>query len=175
MKSLGGIMKAAVLGSAIAALCLAGFASDKVSDNAKMYQAEIEAMKGQEYPKILSKLADWKFELVDAWITEAPTSKDFASHNRGKAKFSKKEIAKIFSPAGKFKIGVYRLLVGNDSVTVGTITYSGTSNAKDATVDQQIFTIIRVVFKEDKLIDVRIWPRLESSNITGGTWRIRQP
>jgi hypothetical protein len=30
------------------------------------------------------------------------------------------------------------------------------------------------VFKEDKLISVRTWPKLESSDIAGGTWYIRQ-
>jgi len=173
MKNSRGIMKAAVIGSAVAILCLAGFASDKISDNAKTYQAGLEAMKGQEYPKILAKLADWKFELVDAWMTETPASQDFAKHNGGKVKFSKKEIAEIFSPAGNFKVAVYGLLLGTDSATMGTIDGGGMSFAKDATVNLQIYTVIRVVFKEDKLISVRTWPKLESSNITGGTWHLR--
>jgi hypothetical protein len=173
MKSLARIMKAAVLGSVIAALCLAGFASDKVADNAKMYQAGLEAMKGQEYPKILAKLAEWKFELGNEWMMETPASKDFAEHNRGKTKFSKKEIAEIFDQAGKYKIEVYGLLVGTDSVTMGTINSAGMSAGMDNTVNLKSYTVIRVVFNEDKLANVRTWPKLESSTITGGSWRIR--
>ena len=120
-------MKAAVLGSVIVALSLAGLAADKVSDNAKMYQADLEAMKGQESSKILAKLAEWKFELADDWMTETPASKDLAKHNTGKTMFSEKEIAGIFG----------------------------------------------LVFNEDKLINVRTWPKLESSNAVGGSWRIR--
>lgn len=173
MKSLRGFMKTAVLGSAIAVLCLAGFASDKLSENAKMYQADLEAMKGQEYTKILAKLAEWKFELVDAWMTETSASNDFAKHNKGKVKFSKKEIAEIFTPAGKFKIAVYGLMIGTDSATMGTVDGAGMSFAKDATVNLEIFTVVRVVFKEDKLTSIRTWPKLESSAITGGTWKLR--
>jgi hypothetical protein len=166
-------MKAAVLGSAVVILFLAGFASDKISDDAKIYQADLEAMKGKEYPKILDKLAEWKFELVDAWMTDSSTSKDLNLHNRGKTKFSKKEIAEIFSPAGKFKIAVYGLLVGTDSASLGTINRDGMSDAKDAMVSLQIYTVVRIVFRDDKLISVRTWPKLESSAIAGGTWYIR--
>jgi len=173
MKSLVKIMKGAVLGSLIAALCLPGFASDKISDNAKMYQTNLEAMKGQESPKILAKLAEWKFEIRNDWMTETSASKDFAEHNKGRTKFSKKEIAEIFNPAGQYKITVYSLLAGTESATMGTINYDGTSKGKDTTVNLQIYTVIRVVFYGDKLINVRTWPKLESSDIVGGTRRIR--
>ena len=52
----------AVLAVSVSALFLAGFASDKISDDAKVYQTELEAMKGQEPRPILNKLAAWKFE-----------------------------------------------------------------------------------------------------------------
>lgn len=173
MKRSGGIMNAAVLGLVIVTLCLTGLASDKASDNAKMYQAGLEAMKGQEYPKILAKLAEWKFELGDDWMTETSASNDFAQHNRGKTKFSKKEIAEIFGQAGKYKIEVYGLLVGTDSATMGTINSAGMSAGMDNTVNLKTYTVIRVVFNEDKLTNVRTWPKLESSTIAGGSWRIR--
>ncbi|MGZ5454434.1 MAG: hypothetical protein ACXW2R_09655, partial [Candidatus Aminicenantales bacterium] len=56
-----------VLAAAVSALALAGLASDKISDDAKVYQTELEAMKGQEPRPILNKLAAWKFEAMAAW------------------------------------------------------------------------------------------------------------
>ncbi|MGD0782852.1 MAG: hypothetical protein ABSA30_08350 [Candidatus Aminicenantales bacterium] len=173
MKNPGGIMTAAVLGSALSVFCLAGIAGDKISDNAKMYQADLEAMKGQESPKILAKLAEWKFELTGRWMTENPASKDFGEHNQGKTKFSKKEAAEIFAQAGKYTIAIYSQEVGTDSATVGTINFDGTSKGMDSTINLTIYTVIRAVFNEDKLISVRTWPKLESSNYVGGNRWIR--
>ena len=45
---------------------------------------------------------------------------------------------------------------------------------KDATVDLQVYTVVRIVFKDEKLTNVRIWPKLELSGVSGGTWLIRQ-
>ena len=163
----------AVLAATVSVLLPAGSAPDKISDDAKAYQAQLEAMMGQETGKILDKLAAWKFEVVDAWMTDTAASKDFALRNKGKTKFSKKEIAEIFSPAGKYKVAVYGLHVASDSATMGTVDQFGMSYQKDATVDLRVFTIIRIVLRDEKLISVRNWPKMESSAVAGGTWRIR--
>jgi hypothetical protein len=173
MNSSRGFWGVVLLGVSVAILFLAGFASDKISDNARAYQAEMVALKGQETSKILDKLASWKFELVDAWITETPALTDFKKHNRGKTKFTKQEIAEIFDPAGKFKVAVYGIQVATNSATQGTVDQFGMSYQKDATVDLQVFTVIRLVFKDEKLIDARTWAKMESSAIAGGTWYLR--
>jgi hypothetical protein len=56
---------------------------------------------------------------------------------------------------------------------MGTINSAGMSAGMDNTVNLKSYTVIRVVFNEDKLANVRTWPKLESSTITGGSWRIR--
>ncbi len=163
----------AVLALSVSALFLAGSASDKISDDAKIFQTELEAMKGQEPRPILNKLAAWKFEAMVAWMADTPESKDFKKFNKGKTKFSKKEIAEIFNPLGKFKIAVYGILVATDSATSGSVDQFGMTSSKDASHSLQIFTVVRIVFRDEKLIDVRTWPRIENSEIAGGAWRIR--
>ncbi len=151
----------------------AGPPPDKISDDAKVYQSEIEAMKGQAPRKVLDKLAAWKFEPMVAWMSDTPESKDFKTFNKGKTKFTKKEIAEIFNPLGKFKIAVYGILVGTESATTGTIDELGRGVMKDASHSVRIYTAIRIVFRDDQLISVRTWPKMENSEIAGGTWRLR--
>lgn len=167
------IVGLAVLAAAVLTLVLAGLASDKISDDAKVFQTELEAMKGQEPQKVLNKLAAWKFEAMAAWMADTPESKDFKKFNKGKTKFSKKEIAEIFNPLGKFKIAVYGIQVATDSATSGSVDQFGMTSSKDAAHSLQIFTVVRIVFRDDQLVDVRTWPKIENSEIAGGAWRIR--
>lgn len=167
------LLRALALTAAVAALAAAAGAADKISDDAKAYQAELEAMKGQAPPKVLDKLASWKFELMDAWMADGAGSPDLKMHNKGKTKFSKKEMAELLAPAGKYKFALYGLQVAADSATMGTIDELGMGYQKDATVDLRVFTVVRITFRDDQLIDVRTWPKLESSSIGGGTWYLR--
>jgi hypothetical protein len=162
-----------LLAAALSILSLVGIAADEISDKAKAFQAELEAMKGRAPGEVLDKLTGWKFEPMSAWMTEDPASKEFKKNNTGKTKFSKKEIAAIFQPAGKYKIAVYGLLVGKSSATTGVVDELGRGVGKDASYTVQIFTAIRIVFRDEKLIDVRTWPKLDRSAVSGGTWRDR--
>ncbi len=44
---------------------------------------------------------------------------------------------------------------------------------KDAGHTVQVFTAVRIVFKDEKLVGVRTWPRMESSSVSGGSRLIR--
>jgi hypothetical protein len=170
-----GLVKAVAVSAALTALLTAGTAAaDKVSDAAKVYQAQLEAMKGQAPPKILDLVASWKFELIDAWMADAAASLDFQKHNKGKTKFSKKEIAELLGPPGKYKFALYGLQVAADSATMGTIDEMGMSYQKDSTVNLEVFTVVRLTFRDDQLVDVRTWPKLQSSSVAGGTWYLRR-
>ena len=165
MKSRMRIVKAVVLASTIAFLCQVGLTSDRVADNAKIYQDNLEAMKGQKFQKIQAKLREWKFEYPDIWKVENPTPKDIAKHDWGKIEFSDLEIQDIFSSAGKFKVGVYKRLVG-----VATTSSAGSTTGKNSKANLELYTVIRVVFKEDKLINVRTWPRVAQPPVPGTYW-----
>ncbi len=167
------LTRVAVLAAVLAVLSSGGSPADKISDDAKAFQAGLEAMKGQAPRPILDKLADWKFEAMSAWMTEGPAAKDFKANNIGKAKFTKKEIAEIFDQPGQYKIAVYGVLVGTDTATMGEVDELGRTIMKDASLRVNIYTAVRIVFRDERLISVRTWPKMESSAVAAGTRYIR--
>lgn len=170
LKILSGV---AALSLGLVVLGSRALAQDKISDDAKAYQTQIEALMGQAPPPVLNKLVGWKFEPMVAWMSDDVNSKEFKKFNRGKTRFSKKELADIFASPGQYKIAVYGLLVATDSATTGSVDQFGMTSLKDASHSLQIYTAIRIVFRDDKLIAVQVWPRMESSEVAGGAWRIR--
>ncbi len=159
-----------ILGAILALFAWAVPAADKASDDAKAWGAALESMKGQPMMKVLDTIREWKFEGLDSWIAENPTSKDVSKHNRGKIKFSSQEYKDIFAQGGSFKVAIYNKLVGTDSSHVGEIGDMGMSVTKDAQINLEKFTVIRVVFLDDKLAFYKVWAKLEQSAFSGGTW-----
>ena len=170
MNSLRQLSRLILLGPALALMALAVPASDKAKDDAKVYQAELESMKGQEPSKVIDKLRGWKFEGLDSWVAENPTSKDVSKHNRSKVKFSSQEYQDIFGQGGSFKVVIYNKLVGTDAVTIGEVDQYGQGVMKDTKVNLDTYCVIRVVFKDNQLVHSRVWPKLEQSSFSGGTW-----
>ncbi len=173
MKKSMGTLKAIVLALALSALGFAAFAADQASDDAKAYHAELETMKGQPPASVIAKLEGWQFVVAGAWKAESPTAKDISKHAQGKVKFSKQEIKEVFGEPGQYKIAIYSKVVGTSSATMGAIDEMGRSIHKDAAIENKIYTVVRLVFKEDKLVNVRTWPKIDSSSMSGGNaWRV---
>lgn len=166
-------LRLGILAASLSVLTGAQPGGPSVAERAKAWNDEIEAMKGQPPQPILDKLLSWKFEPMSAWMTEGPAAKDFKANNIGKAKFTKKEIAEIFGRPGRYKIAVYGLLVGTETATAGEIDELGRTVMKDASMRVNIYTAIRIVFRDEHLISVRTWPKMESSAVAGGTRYIR--
>jgi hypothetical protein len=162
--------KVVLLALAVCGLFLAGIAGDKIADNARAYQATLEGMPDARLDQVIAKLLEWKFEVLEIWMADNPTAKEVGKHNRSKIKFSKKDIEALFMPGGSFKVVVYNKLVGTDSSMIGEIDGSGMGLGKDAKVNLEQFTVIRVVFKDDKMINFKVWPKMETSGFSGGTW-----
>jgi hypothetical protein len=173
MKKIGETEKFVILGLALIILGLAGSASDKAKDQAKIYEGGLEAMRGQEYSPVTAKLVEWKFGVLESWDVENPTPKVISQYNRGKVKFSKQEFSDIFAPGGKFRVIVLSRLAEKEWATLGAVNDMGMSVNKDAEIQVERYCVIRVVFKENKLVHFRVWPKLEQSSFSGGTWRIR--
>src|SRR5512136_1365779 len=105
MKLSLGLVRSGVLVLAVAAVGLAGMASDKITDQARAYQAELDQMIGQAPMTIVGKLTEWKFDKSDTWMADNPTAKDVGKHPMSKAKFSKQEIKDVFGAPGRYKVG----------------------------------------------------------------------
>jgi hypothetical protein len=168
-------IKAVILVTLASFVLLAGAqpGGESVAERAKAWNAEIEAMIGQPPQPVLDKLLSWKLDLIAAWKTEDPNSSDFKKLNKGKTRFTKKEIADLLVPGPTYKIAFYGFLVGTEAATTGYIDEQGRGVDKDASYTVRIYTVIRVVFKDDKLVQVRTWPKVDSSQVSGGTWRQR--
>lgn len=147
---------------------LASAEPQKPKAQAKIYEEALQGMMGASLGKVRAMIEDWKFEALVAWEAENPTAKDVAKYNRNKIKFSKKEIAEIFGPGGKFSVIVYNKLVGTESAMIGEIDSSGMGAGKDSTVTLHKFSVIRVVFKDNALILFKVWPNMEQSGMAGG-------
>ena len=159
-----------LIGAVLAVVSQSVPAADKAADEVKAWEAALESMKGQPMMRVLDTIRGWKFEGLDSWIAENPTSKDVSKHNRGKIKFSSQEYKDVFAPGGSFKVAIYNKLVGTDSSHIGEIGDMGMSVTKDAQINLEKYAVIRVVFEGDKLVHYRIWPKLEQSAFSGGTW-----
>jgi len=159
-----------VFGPMVAVFCLAGGASDKNADNAKKYQTSLETMIGQNSGYVLPHLTKWEFQPLDSYAAENPTWKDINKHNRTKVKFSKDDYNQIFVQGGNFKVLIYNKLIGTDTSHIGEIDSMGMSTMKDANITLKQYTVIRLIFKDDKLLQYRVWPKLDQSGFSGGTW-----
>ncbi len=170
MKNLGrsGIVIITILAS-ISALP-AQDSSKKPKELAKMYEEGLQGMMGQTFGKTLSLIDDWEFKALDAWEAESPTAKEVTKHNRSRIKFSKKEIQQIFGTGGMFRVVVYNKLVEKDGTKLGAIDGMGMTASKDVSFEIERYSVIRVVFRDDVLIDFRVWPLLDQSAMSGGTF-----
>jgi hypothetical protein len=140
----------------------------KPKDQARVYEEALAGMAGQPYGKVIAAIEDWKFECLDAWQAADPAPKDVTAHNRNKIKFSKKEIAEIFGPAGAYRVVVYTKLVGTDATTMGGVDAMGMTAGKDATFTIEKYTVIRAVFRDNALVLSKVWPVMDQSGMSGG-------
>ena len=170
MKILGKRWTRAGLVLAAAGLLAVAEGADKAKDQAKIYEQELQAMTGQKLNDISAKLREWSFQTLQAWEANDPTAKEVAKYNRGKVKFSKKDYGAVFGSGGAFKVAVWTKKIGSDATTMGEIDGGGRGVGKDTTIVLDTFAVIRVVFKDNLLVNFRVWPKLEQSGFAGGTF-----
>jgi hypothetical protein len=46
----------------------------------------------------------------------------------------------------------------------------GMSTTKDTELNLAQYTVIRVVLKDDKMVHFKVWPKIDQSGFSGGTW-----
>ncbi len=160
--------KRALPAAAVLLLGLSLLAADKAKDQAKAYESELTTLAGQPLSKVIDKIEGWEFEALEVWQLENPTPKEVGKHNRSKVKFSKKEIERVFGPPGYYKVVVYNKLMSTDTSTMGEVDGMGRGIGKDLTITVAKYAVIRAVFRDDRLIEFRVWPSLEQSAFSGG-------
>lgn len=162
-------LKRTLTTAAALALCLSLSAADKAKDQAKIYQAELTPLMGEPFSKVVDKLEGWEFKALEVWQLENPTPKEIGKHNRSKVKFSKKEIEQVFGPPGYYKVVVYNKLIATDTTTIGEIDGMGAGVGKDMTITLAQYSVIRAVFRDERMVEFRVWPKLDQSMFSSGT------
>lgn len=141
---------------------------------AKAYEAQLLSLQNEPEAKVLPIVEkEWQFELLRLEkISELTPQKIKERLPRG-IRFSDEEIQAIFSEPGTYKLLVYIKEVGASAATTGEITDLGLSATKDTAYTVKHYSLIRLVFREDKLLHWRVWPRIDSSLLAEGVIRIK--
>ena len=141
---------------------------------AKVYEAQLLSLQHQPEGKVLPLVEkEWKFELLRVEnIKEFSAQKIKELLPRG-IRFSEEEIKTIFAEPGKYKVLVYIKEIGASAATTGEITDLGLSATKDTAYTVRHYSLIRLVFKEEKLIHSLVWRRMDSSQLAEGVIRIK--
>ena len=143
---------------------IANCASSPDHKQAKIYISSLDSSINQDSEEVASKIIDtWGFHCIKLWNAEDPTLKDVLKENRGRTVFTKQEVNRIFSPKGKYKVMHFNKYLRTEKVSIRTISSTGYSMSKDIGKTREVvyYTFIRIVFRDDKLIHFKVWPRLE--------------
>ncbi len=141
---------------------------------ARVYEAQLLSLQKEPEAKVLLAVEkEWKFELLRVEkITNLSPAKIKELLPQG-IRFSDEEIKTIFSEPGIYKLLVYIKEIGASAATTGEITDLGLSATKDTAYMVKHYSLIRLIFKDDKLLHFRVWPRIDSSQLAEGVIRIK--
>ena len=132
-------------------------------EQVKIYVSGLEPMIDKGSEEVLSKVEDtWGFLCNKFWTTENPTLKDVSKEIKGRTAFTEQEASQIFSPKGKYRVMVFFKLLRTETVSNGTITSKGTTAHTTAgkKYEDKSYAHIRLVFRGDKLVHFKVWPKL---------------
>lgn len=150
----------------LALVCVLICCASPGAKQAKIYQGKLETMLGEEMEQIVAIVKDWKYEVLEQWEKENPSIDEVKKHNRSGCGFSKTEIQEIFSSKGTYKCMLFLKKVEAAVGSLGQIDMTGMTDLKDKGVMAEQFSLIRVVFKDDRLINYKVWPCLSQASMT---------
>lgn len=106
----------------------------------------------------------WGFVCTGIWKGESPSSGFVLAENRGATAFTQKEADTLFDADGAYKVMHFMKYLRTEKVSIRTISSTGDTRVINVgkTRDVNHHAYIRVVFKDDKLVHFRVWPRVES-------------
>ena len=160
-------MKFKVFGLIILLLTWLGCASGSGGKQAKIYQDNLLTMTGKGVNEIHTQIQTWDFDLLDSWQAENPDSETIKKHKRPVGGFSKIEIQEIFTDEGTYQVRLYLKKLGSSSATIGDIASNGMSNNPDVGVSSARFSVIRIVCRDNRLVNSRVWGSVSSSSLSG--------
>jgi hypothetical protein len=137
---------------------------------ARFYEDEldIKLLQNSHYKEVTDLFGTWEFGVLDTWEAVNPTEKDIARlDNRRMGAFSEREKRNVFKEPGSYNVIFLSKLEKKESASLGEISGMGLSTRKDNVVDIEKYTLIRVVFRDKRLVQYKIWPNITSSTVSG--------
>lgn len=127
----------------------------------EFYESELQALMGYGRAPLDAKLTDeWAFVLKHSWQAESPDPTAVNASIPDKIDFLENVAAEIFQDPGSYHVLVYtrflRAGTGSDAMTDRTGAVTGTYQ----TYDLVQRCCIRMVFRDDKMIHFRVWPKI---------------
>jgi len=156
----------------ILVLCILtpGCAATLETKQAQTYQTHLGTLQGKKSKEVMPVIIDqWKFEVANQWEGEQPAPQDVNKVAVKVIKFSEQEIRSIFSEPGNYKVMVFSKVVGSTSATTGEIDSMGFSLSKDSTYVSNKYCVVRLVFRDDVLLNSRVWGNLDRGRFVDGT------
>jgi hypothetical protein len=136
---------------------------------AKIYRDNLDTLLGKDFEEVNQMIKDWDFEVLDSWEADNPDAEIIKEHNRPRCGFSKSEIQEIFASKGKYTVMLQMKKISTDTATTGRIGSYGLGVGKDSEHTSENYTLIRTVYRNDKLANYRVWGSVSSSSLSG--WR----
>jgi type II secretory pathway component PulC len=149
---------------------LAGCVAPVETKQTQAYQTHLGSLQGKKSKEVLPVIIDeWKFEVANQWEGEQPAPQDVNKVAVKVIKFSEKKIQAIFSEPGHYKVMVFSKVVGSTSATTGEIDSMGFPLSKDSTYVSNKYCVVRLVFRNDILLNSRVWGNLDRGRFIDGT------
>ena len=133
------------------------------------YEDALRAMEGEEFEKATGTISgEWKFEVASSWEGDRPSPEDLRMFLQKKIRFTDEEIGSVFSQNGRYRILVFTKKTGSEQASVGSVDSMGMAVGKDLGAEIEKFDLIRVAFRDGRLVQGRIWTNMERAGRTSG-------
>ena len=133
------------------------------NDKPNIYAIGLEPLLDTGTDEVLSEVEDkWEFQCNTFWTVKDPTPEDVLKEIKGRTRFTKQEVSQFFSPDGEYKVMIFSKFLRDDtfsSETIGPLGYTMAHTAGQKYKAKR-YACIRVVFRDNKLIHFKVWPKL---------------
>jgi len=140
-------------------------ASSPDKQQAKIYTHGLESLMNRNSEEVSTQITeDWGFVCIGIWKGENPEPDDVLAENKGVTAFTKKEADNLFAPEGAYKVMNFMKYLRDEKVSIRTISSTGTTRVINVGKTRDVVhrAYIRVIFKDDKLVHFKVWPRVDS-------------
>lgn len=140
-------------------------ASSPDQQQAKIYTRGLESLMNRNSEDVSTQITErWGFVCTGVWKRENPSIDDVLTENKGVTVFTRKEADALFEPLGSYEVMHFMKYLRDEKVSIRTISSTGTTRVINVGKSRDVVhrAYIRVVFKDDKLVHFKVWPRVES-------------